>query len=90
MGIPIPKVFITPSQNRPKFDFLVGVINPEGIPIPKGIKVKIGFLTPSQNRPKFKFSVGLINPNGFVTPNYNSSHGIYYTQSKPAKIRFFD
>ena len=32
--------FIRPSQNGPKFDFSVGVINPRGIPIPKGIKVE--------------------------------------------------
>ena len=32
--------FITPSQNWPKLNFSVGVINPRGIPIPKGIEVK--------------------------------------------------
>ena len=32
--------FITPSQNRRKFDFSAGEINPKGIPIAKGIEVK--------------------------------------------------
>ena len=38
---------LTPNQNQPTFNFSGAVINPMGIPIPKG------FLTPSENGPKF-------------------------------------
>ena len=39
--IPIPLVFITPSENQIKFRFSVCIINPMGIPIRQRIKFKI-------------------------------------------------
>ena len=89
-GIAIPMGFITPCQNRPKFDFSIRVTNPRGIPIPQGIKVKsekllllkgigipMGFIT-SEHRSRLDFSVGVINNNN----NNNNSHGNSNSQVK--------
>ena len=70
--------FVTPSQNRPKFNFSVGVINLSGIPVPTGIQVKREKFVNSQGnsnshgicytKSKFDFSVGVINPMGIPVP----------------------
>ena len=64
--------FVTPSQNRPKFDFSVSVTIPKGILFPSqnrpnfdfsvGVTIPKEILFPSQNRPKFDFSVGVTIP----------------------------
>ena len=79
-----------PSQNWPKFDFSVGVINPKRI------------LFPSQNQPKSNFSVGVTNPRGIPIPKginvlsehlFNSqgnsnSHRISFPKSQSTKVCF--
>ena len=73
--------FIFPSQNWSKLNFSIGVINPSGIPIHKGIAapvqvwltsggilIPLGLIFPSQNWPKLGFSVGVINLWGIPIP----------------------
>ena len=47
-GIPIPMGFLFPSQNWPKSNSSVGVINPRGSPIPMGIVILSEHLFNSQ------------------------------------------
>ena len=65
---------IFPTKNRPKFDFPVGVINPRGIPTPKGIDVSSKSLVNFNSHgiyfpmSKSDFSVSAINPKGIPIP----------------------